>query len=91
MPTDTQRHHPALKPVGLFARAAARLQQFMCGLHGHDALLHFDRGRMSLLCSSCGYESPGWEIKEAAGAASHERVDDARMPTLPLVRARRVA
>ena len=44
-------------------RGAVYLRQWLCGLHGHDTLLHFEHGRMSLLCSSCGYESPGWELK----------------------------
>jgi hypothetical protein len=88
--SSQHRHNADLKPVGLFARAAGRVQQFVCGLHGHDALLHFDHGRMSLLCTSCGYESPGWDIKEASGTA-RERGDTGRMRTLPLVRARRVA
>ncbi len=39
--------------------------QFVCGLHGHDSLLHFERGRLSLKCLSCGHESPGWDIKQA--------------------------
>lgn len=38
------------------------VRQFICGLHGHDALLHFEDGRMSLLCSSCGHETPGWDV-----------------------------
>ena len=46
-----------------FARTAGSVRQFICGLHGHDALLHFEHGRMSLLCASCGHESPGWEVK----------------------------
>jgi hypothetical protein len=40
------------------------LHQAMCALHGHDALLQFDRGRMFLKCVSCGHESPGWTVKE---------------------------
>lgn len=40
-----------------------RLQQMMCGLHGHDAVLHFERNRLSLQCLSCGLESPGWAIE----------------------------
>ena len=39
------------------------VRQFICGLHGHDSLLHFEEGRMSLLCSSCGHETPGWDVK----------------------------
>jgi hypothetical protein len=46
---------------GLWARALDGLQTTMCGLHGHDPLLQFERGRIFLRCSSCGYQSPGWE------------------------------
>ena len=46
------------------ARAADRVNQFFCGLHGHDSLLlHVDNGRMSLHCVSCGYDTPGWDLK----------------------------
>ena len=30
--------------------------------------LHFERGRMSLKCASCGHETPGWEISRARPA-----------------------
>jgi hypothetical protein len=46
------------------------IRQFVCGLHGHDSLLQFERGRLSLKCTSCGHESPGWEIKSRRDAAS---------------------
>jgi hypothetical protein len=63
----------------LLSRVALRVRQGVCGLHGHDALLHFDKGRMSLLCSSCGHESPGWDL--TGSRASHEvtRVADAQV------------
>lgn len=51
---------------GLLARMTLRLRQQICGLHGHDSLLNFDNGRMSLLCSSCGHESPGWDVRAGA-------------------------
>jgi hypothetical protein len=47
---------------GLLSRVTLKFRQRMCGLHGHDSLLHFDNGRISLLCSSCGHESPGWQV-----------------------------
>jgi len=56
-----------------------RMRQFVCGLNGHDNLLQFGRGRLSLKCVSCGHESPGWDIKsrgeapDAAGAAAPAR------------------
>jgi hypothetical protein len=40
--------------------AAKKVQQFVCGLHGHEMVRHFDKGRVSLQCVSCGHESPGW-------------------------------
>jgi hypothetical protein len=66
------------------------LRQFLCGLHGHDALLHFEQGRMSLQCASCGYETPGWDLKQApprtaAGETARRTI------RLPLVSQRRVA
>jgi len=39
-----------------------RLQRLLCSLHGHTSLLQFEPGRMYLVCASCGYETPGWEI-----------------------------
>ncbi len=39
-----------------------RVQQAICSLHGHDSLLQIERERMFLRCTSCGYETPGWEV-----------------------------
>ena len=50
---------------GLGARLLGRLRQAFCGLHGHDNLLQFEQVRIFLKCSSCGHESPGWELTEA--------------------------
>jgi hypothetical protein len=53
-------------------RATKQVRQFFCGLHGHDALLHFDNRHVSLVCIICGHESPGWNVPgAAAGAATH--------------------
>jgi hypothetical protein len=49
---------------GLFSWVWKRVQQAICRLHGHDALLQFDRNRMFLRCASCGYETPGWEVNQ---------------------------
>lgn len=75
---------------GLLPRAALQFRQFVCGLHGHDSLMHFEHGRISLLCASCGHETPGWDIKKspAAGLTSEPSRRIARMP---LIRERRVA
>ena len=94
MATDTAQSlttNPATENVAtnnVLSRAAMGLRQFMCGLHGHDTLKHFEHGRISLLCASCGYETPGWEVK--AGPA--RRGDDSpRVVSMPLVRERRAA
>ncbi len=47
-----------------------KIRQLVCGLHGHDALMEFGRGRLSLKCVSCGHETPGWDIKPQVGATS---------------------
>ena len=44
-----------------------QLRQLISGLHGHDSLLHFEHGRISLLCTSCGHETPGWDVKGTSG------------------------
>ena len=72
-----------------------QLRRFICGLHGHDSLLHFGDGRVSLLCSSCGHETPGWDVKGTpahsqtvrSGVARSER----RVMQMPFVGERRVA
>jgi hypothetical protein len=90
MVTDTTQHqtNSASRPTGVWTRAADQVRQFFCGLHGHDALLHFEHGRMSLLCTSCGYESPGWDVKDAP--VRRQQVESGRLLRLPL-RERRVA
>jgi len=39
------------------------VRHFLCGLQGHDNLLQFGQSRLSLKCTSCGHESPGWDIR----------------------------
>jgi len=81
---------PAELPSGAIGRAAEHVRQFLCGLHGHDALLHFEQGRISLQCTSCGYETPGWDVK--AAPVRTETPQAARhIIRLPLISERRVA
>ncbi len=47
---------------GFVAWLLAWLQHSICALHGHDAILQYERSRIFLRCTSCGFESPGWEI-----------------------------
>jgi hypothetical protein len=44
------------------ARVAVRLGQVLCGLRGHDSVLHFEGNRVMMRCTSCGHDTPGWEI-----------------------------
>ncbi len=38
------------------------IHQLTCSLSGHEEVFHFEKNRMSLVCISCGHESPGWEV-----------------------------
>jgi hypothetical protein len=46
----------------MVARGMVRLGQMLCGLRGHDAVLNFSTNKVLMRCTSCGHESPGWEI-----------------------------
>ena len=89
MASDKVQTITSHEPEGVLTRAALQLRQLMCGLHGHDTLMHFERGRISLLCASCGYETPGWEIK--AASVRRESGDSSRVVSLPLVHEHRAA
>ena len=54
---------------------AARVGQLLCGLRGHDAVLHFEGKRVMMRCTSCGHDTPGWEI---SGAPRRRFEGDAR-------------
>ncbi len=91
MVTDTQQTMTAAQTGGMITRAAEQLRQFICGLHGHDALLHFEQGRMSLQCTSCGYETPGWDLRSDHQPRPTTAKESPRVVRMPLVRERRVA
>ena len=63
-------HRLAWDPVVRTSLAAARLvsslhdylRSLVCGLFGHDRLLHFEAERLSLLCVRCGAQTCGWKI-----------------------------
>jgi len=44
-------------------RATRRAGQLRCGMTGHNILMHYEPSRLSLQCTTCGYESPGWELE----------------------------
>ena len=71
-----------------------RMRQAYCGLHGHDSLLQFERDRMFLKCTSCGHESPGWELNETPPTRIEAQIahrPSPRFASAQLVRERRVA
>jgi hypothetical protein len=47
---------------GVMSRLASRVNQTLCGLSGHDSVLHFAGTRVMMRCTSCGHETPGWEV-----------------------------
>jgi hypothetical protein len=39
-----------------------RLDQFVCGLAGHDELMRFEPKRLSLRCTRCAHQTAGWDM-----------------------------
>lgn len=69
---------------GFVARAIGRVGQVLCGLRGHDAVLHFEGNRVMMRCTCCGHDTPGWEI---SGRGPRKRFEgDARRHLLPTQR-----
>jgi hypothetical protein len=58
-PETAPREQPSLP---LFTRMVRRVNQGLCGLVGHNLLLHFEERRVLLQCHACGYRSPGWDV-----------------------------
>jgi hypothetical protein len=64
----------------LVSRAVGRLGQVLCGISGHDSLMHFEGNRVMMRCTSCGHATPGWEIEGRAPRLRYE--GDAERHTL---------
>ena len=74
--TATTAMETAQSASGVMNRAVARFGQLLCGLRGHDSVLHFEGKRVMMRCTSCGHDSPGWEV---TGRAPRQRFEgDAR-------------
>jgi hypothetical protein len=86
----TERTMARPQEPGIMTRALDQVRQIVCSLHGHDALLHFEQGRMSLRCTSCGYQTPGWDL-HAEPTRENVTQKKARVLHLSIVRERRVA
>src|SRR5258706_2213047 len=60
------------KSDSVVTRTFGRLGQLICGLRGHDAVLHFEAHRVNMRCTSCGHDTPGWEISARAPRRRYE-------------------
>ena len=58
--TEVAQEHAS--ETSLVGRLASRVGQVICGLHGHDSVLHFEGNRVMMRCTSCGHDTPGWEL-----------------------------
>ena len=61
---DAQSSGPHVQASGRHWWDDARiwLREAVCGLRGHDFLLHFESQRICLECSTCGHRTPGWQL-----------------------------
>jgi hypothetical protein len=71
-------------PRPLFWRALDRINQWVCGLRGHEMVLHYEPDRLSLRCFSCGAATTGWvlETRPAFRAARPRLVARTARPVL---------
>lgn len=77
--------------IDVLSFAAQQARRTICGLRGHDALLHFEIGRLSLQCTSCGYETPGWDLRANDEAQQAAASESSRVVRMPLIGQRRVS
>ena len=58
-----------------------QIGQRLCGLRGHNTLVHFEPNRMSLQCSRCGFQSSGWHIGKSSALRDHRALPPAKANT----------
>lgn len=75
---------------GWFRSVELRGRQMLCGLRGHDRLLHFTEAKIALRCVSCCHETPGIVIDGPAPRVT-ARGDARRHQLYPRLAARRIA
>jgi NAD-dependent SIR2 family protein deacetylase len=74
----------------VMSKVASRLSQTLCGLSGHDSVVHFEGQRVMMRCTSCGHDTPGWEVSGRGprrlyeGDAKRHQLD--RRPELVVLR-----
>ena len=69
MVTNYPQQLTAVRPesTGDFVlRTVTRLGQLLCGMRGHESMVHFEGKRVMMRCTSCGHDTPGWETAERA-------------------------
>lgn len=59
------------RPGGFVAWFLGWMQRTVCALRGHDPMLQYERNRIFLRCTSCGHETPGWEVAQNAMPRHH--------------------
>ncbi len=64
-----------VRPHGFVASSLAWFQEAICALHGHDAILQYERNRIYLRCTSCGHETAGWEVATNATMVRHRPIE----------------
>lgn len=66
-----------------------RLRQLLCSIRGHDTILHYEPGRLSLRCLTCSYQTSGWnlgpEIRYAPSSANGNSPSPGRTLERPLM------
>jgi hypothetical protein len=50
----------------IVTRTMTRIGRLLCAMRGHDSVLHFEGKRVMMRCTSCGYDTPGWDVAERA-------------------------
>ena len=75
----------------IVARAMTRLGQLLCGIRGHEAILHFEGKRVMMRCTSCGHDTPGWNIGDRAPRRRFEGDARRHMLTSPRLVLRKTA
>jgi hypothetical protein len=53
----------AIRAFALLRLAVSYVREAVCGLHGHNMVLHFEPERLSLQCLACGARTQGWTIE----------------------------
>jgi hypothetical protein len=81
--TATPAAERAIEDDGLFTRAVEYVSQRFCAVRGHDTVLHFEENRVLLRCTSCGYDSPGWEVNDRRPRVRYARPDEQRFGVDP--------